>query len=344
MPRVGKGSDAERSPAAGKPGASRGPARMLQGLNSGPHTKVVTFVFAPTTRPDMVVKRVRHPSYVSRLIHEYQNTAKAFELMGPTGLRVPQPLHLDDQLGAFYQAVVPGRSIFKQIRSRGHRLRVGSLRKALTTAHNVERQLATATPEAGLQVRHAGPMDWSSLIELSISIHSIDEQTALALRNKLQNCMHILDQSGCEYQAQHGDFWAGNLIVGPKTALVDWEWWGWIDLPCFDIAFCGLTMARWLKPGKPLWRWFPANTSWLPQLQEGKGLARIINEWMYTAAEERLGVEKGSATQYIKALRSICSAILSVRDYTLVGYATVGDKEWYALLRSTLDADKSIDR
>jgi len=318
-------------------------AIVVQGLNPAPHSKLLYFVFFDgQSEPSVVAKRIRNPVLVEHLVREYENVALAFRGLGEGTLRVPEALGLDGESGLYLQTVIAGESMFQKIRRHGHRLTVQEVKVFFSKALEVESKVADVSDSCGPTVVHSGSDTWRTLLEQAISIHTLSPEESALLKEEEQALGRALRGGKLKLTPQHGDFWAGNLFVdGSNRWLLDWEWWGWVDLPGFDIAFVLVTTARRLKLGKASWAKFDWDASWASNLGDSRADVWELVELAKGALAERFGLPGSEASRYLGSLLTVCPAMLSVRDYGISGQVSPADVEWLAYFRNLAAQSRS---
>ncbi len=321
-------------------------AVVVQGLNPAPHSKLLYFVFFDgESEPGVVAKRIRDPSFTKHLAREYDNVATAFRELPEGILRVPEPLGLDEHAGIYLQAVIQGESMFQKLRRHGHRLGVDEVKAFFAKALEIESALAEVSSRNGPTVWCSGAGGWRTLVEQAVSVHSLTAEESALLSDEAQVLRRYLSGDGLRLTPQHGDFWAGNLFLDNANRWVlDWEWWGWVDLPGFDIAFLLVTTARWLTLDKPSWIKFDWEESWASRLGDSRADVREIVDLARDAMVERFGLPTAEASRYLESLLVVCPAMLAVRDYGVSGEVGPADIEWLTYFRKLAAGRPSIGK
>jgi hypothetical protein len=217
--------------------------------------------------PRVVTKLHREPALLTR---EFDNLRRVHAAVPDM---VPRPLHLG-RFGAFWglwMAGVPGtRCSFHPS------CPPAALRGVADTVTSLHRALLEPAPAAPQRYRR---MVCDPLATVARSGDSAVVQAG---------CTAVAGETSPYWIAslpavpQHGDFYSGNLLsAGKRWYIVDWESFGMIDLPLYDLLTFCVSLLR--SAGEMPDRWPAALTSEIPAL-----IARYCAAFGLSAADARL--------------------------------------------------------
>ncbi len=180
--------------------------------------------------PIVVTKIYRDPEILNR---EFDNL-KRVHAAAPD--LVPRPLHLG-QLAGFWMLWMTGLpgSRFR-IEEKYSQDALRSIVEALIALHTA---LRTATADGATRYRKmvSAPLEAVSSFEHSSAVRTSCKALAARISPDWVSSLPVIPQ--------HGDFFSGNLLLHKEHwHIVDWETFGFVDLPLYDLfTFC-LSLLR----------------------------------------------------------------------------------------------------
>lgn len=184
-----------------------------------------------------------YPSVVTKMWPQREPLLREFEALQHLYPRVPvpHPFHFSELFGywALWMAGVPGQ-----------RLDVAKNRAAaLRRIGEIVIPFHRSTQESNGAVRR-NRYEYAVARPLDTVMRFGDSQTVR------EAALELLREAGAEWLnqlpviKQHGDLWPANIVSDHnRIYIVDWEGYGVIDLPLYDLVTCSMSIAR-IGPGQ----------------------------------------------------------------------------------------------
>jgi aminoglycoside phosphotransferase (APT) family kinase protein len=201
--------------------------------------------------PRVVVKFYNDPA---PLRIEFENMRRVH---GCAPAVVPNPLHFGAQgsLWGFWMEGVPG-SPFATFESYAPDL-LRSLTETVASLHAAVRQVpANCDPDRYGRMGQE-PLEAVAQFGSSAAVKAGCSRIAAAISEHWVNSLPVIPQ--------HGDLYSGNLLLHrSRFSIVDWESFGAVDLPFYDLLILFYSLLR--DSGKTPASWHPTLVSQIPAL------------------------------------------------------------------------------
>jgi hypothetical protein len=234
--------------------SAAGKWQVLVHNNYHPHyTGLSLFWFHNDDRfPRVVTKICRQPELLSR---EFTNLSQAYSCA--PGL-VPRPLHvgLEGDFWLLWMEGVPGIPLAPQRRWKAPTL--CSLVSMLSSLHNAFRHQVTVR-DCRYQRTVTAPLDSLAQFGASLAIRELCGRVARQASPGWLDSQPVIPQ--------HGDLFRSNVLIsGDQWHVVDWESFGMLDLPGYDLItiLCSLLFESGPLPEQ----WNPSLVRQIPALMK----------------------------------------------------------------------------
>lgn len=308
-----------------------GPLRLLtaEGPRNSPRGQTVAFLFDQREPLPRAVAKIAAATGQGAVLKRECESLRAFatRVNGNFHGALPRTASAFDagDWTVLLESWLPGPTMYVELRNHWKPLRRAPehFRAALDLL--LEFQQSTVLNPANLDDGTLAEFVFRPLEELQAS-YSLSLGERLLVANTLKRARQ-LQGAPLQLAARHGDFWAGNLLLGPdRIGLVDWEHFAWRALPFDDLFFFPTTYG--LNFPWKLARWAAPEPAFHATYLEANPIARLVREYLFGYCERT-----GTPRTLLEVFFPVFLASHAVREKGLTSHEEPAGGTWRRLFR-----------